>query len=139
MPLIDATLPLSCGSAFVILHCICRAVLPLLRCLCCYVAFPSSYHVAAVSLHCYRHCALHLLGCFATFRWLWPCHTMCCSPHAKLPLPQRFALILLPCHYCLSLSCHSHDALLYHNAFRLWGWGGFCHTAWMCQVWCYHI
>ena len=69
LPLNDATLPLSCGSTFVILHCICSAVRPLLPCLCCYVAFPSSYHMPAVRLHCYGHCALHLLGCFATFRW----------------------------------------------------------------------
>ena len=38
LPLIDATLPLSCGSACVIRHCICHAALPLLRCLCCYFA-----------------------------------------------------------------------------------------------------
>ena len=98
------------------------------------MALSLSYHIAALRLHCYGPCALHLLGCFATFRWLWPCHTATFHPSVKLPLSHCFAIILplCLCHYvsviqrlylvcALYLSCCTATHMMpffYHNALQ---------------------
>ena len=129
---IDVTLQLLCGSAFVIWHFICHAALPVTPCYC--VAFPLSGGFTAVVSRCICYAALLPLQCpplimvLDTVSCLWLCHT-------ELRMPCSAVALTMPCLYhvachCLGctvfvsvmhaasvmLCCHLHDTLFF---FRL--------------------